>query len=118
MKHFSNEFCQMQLYDQFVVLTINENVEFTLEKASIIRDKLLQYYKSKNFVLISHRKHKHNVYPEIYKQGQLNNMKGLAVVSSHDEERDKAIIEQPLYGKSFVFFSCLEDAKSWAKGYF
>ncbi len=118
MKHFSNEFCQMQLYDQFVVLTLNENVDFTLDKASIIRDKLREHYKSKDFLMISHRKHTIHVAPDIYKQGQLSNMKGLAIVSSNDSERDQAIIEQQLYGKSFAFFNCLEEAKSWAEGYF
>ncbi|MBQ0733076.1 hypothetical protein [Aquimarina celericrescens] len=118
MEDFSNEFCQMQLYERFVVLTVNENVNFTLEKASVVRNKLSSYYESADFLMISYRKHKHKVSPEIYKQGLLPNMKGLAVVSSNDEERDQAIIEQPLYEKSFVFFSCLEDAKSWAKGYF
>ncbi len=118
MKHFSNEFCEMQLYDQFVVLSINENIDLTLEKASIIRDKLRKFYNSKDFIMISHRKHQHNVSPKIYKQGQLDNMKGLAIVSENIEERGKAVIEQSMYGKSFAFFSCLEKAKSWAEGYF
>ncbi len=118
MEHFSNEFCQMELYDQFVVLTINENESLTLDKASVIRDKLRSHYKSKDFLMISYRKYKHNISNKIYKQGQLPNMKGLAVVSSDDRERDKAVIEQSLYGKTFVFFSCIEEAKSWAEGYF
>ncbi|GAA4274160.1 hypothetical protein U6A24_21970 [Aquimarina gracilis] len=118
MKHFSNEFCEMQLYDQFVVLTINENIDLTLEKASIIRDKLTKFYKSKDFIMISNRKHKHNVSPQIYKEGQLSNMKGLAIVSTDNEERGKAEIEQSMYGRSFAFFTCLEEAKSWAEGYF
>ncbi|GAA4278970.1 hypothetical protein GCM10022259_36950 [Aquimarina mytili] len=108
----------MQLYDQFVILTINENVNFTLDKASIIRDQLRKYYKSKDFLMISHRKHNINVTPDIYKQGQLSNMRGLAIVSDNSEERDKAIIEQQLYGRSFAFFNTLEDAKSWAEAYF
>ncbi|MDY8136322.1 hypothetical protein [Aquimarina sp. 2201CG5-10] len=118
MEPYSNEFCQMELYDRYTILIINENVNFTLEKATILRDKLRDYYKSKDFVMISYRKYKHDVSIDIYKQGQLPNMKGLAIVSSSDEERDKAIMEQPLYGKSFAFFNNLEGAKSWAEGYF
>ena len=118
MNHFSNEFCQMELYDRYVVLTINENVDLTLDKASILRDKLKEHYKSKDFVLISHRKYKHHVSADIYKYGQLTNMKGLAIVSGDNEERERAVIEQQLYGKSFTFFCNLEDAKSWAEGYF
>ncbi len=118
MEHFSNEFCQMQLYDRFVILVINENVTLTLEKASKVRQKLREYYKSQDFLMISHRKYDHDVSPEVYKQGQLDNMKGLAIVSNSEKERDRAISEQPLYDRSFVFFTCLEEAKSWAEGYF
>ncbi|EZH75277.1 hypothetical protein ATO12_00435 [Aquimarina atlantica] len=118
MEHFSNEFCQIDLYDQYAILTINENVEFSLGRASILRDKLKKHYESKSFIMISHRKFEHKVSPEIYKQGVLDNMKGLAIVSSSDKERDKAILEQPLYGKSFAFFSTLEEAKAWAKSFF
>ena len=118
MKHFSNEFCQMELHDQFVILTINENVDLTLDRASIIRDKLREHYKAQDFLMISYRKFKHNVSTDIYKQGQLSNMKGLAIVSEDDEVRNKAIMEQELYGKSFVFFSCVDEAISWAEAYF
>lgn len=118
MEHFTNEFCEIELHDKFSILTVNENVDFTLHKASIIREKLRDYYKSKDFIMISYRKYKHEISSEIYKKGQLDNMKGIAIVSSDNKERDKAIIEQPLYGKSFTFFSTLEEAKSWAKSFF
>jgi len=118
MKHFSNEFCEMQLFDRFVILTVNENVDFTLEKASIIRDTLLDFYKSKYFVMITNRKNNHSISPNIYKKGLLDTMKGLAVVSTNDKERERAINEQNLYGGSFAFFTDLEEAKSWAQAYF
>lgn len=118
MEHFTNKFCELELHDKYAILTVNENVDFTLDKASIIRQKLRDYYKSKKFIMISQRKYPHKISTEIYKKGQLENMKGLAIVSSNNKERDKAIIEQPLYGKSFTFFSTLEEAKSWAKSFF
>lgn len=118
MEHFTNKFCELELHDKYAILTVNENVDFTLDKASIIRQKLRDYYKSKYFIMISHRKYPHKISTEVYKKGQLESMKGLAIVSSDNKERDKAIIEQPLYGKSFTFFSTLEEAKSWAKSFF
>ncbi|MBQ4822571.1 hypothetical protein [Aquimarina sp. MMG016] len=118
MDVYSNEFCQMELHDRFVIVTMNENVNLTLTEATILRDKLKKYYNSNHFVMISHRKYKHKVCDQVYKQGQLPNMKGLAIVSSDDKERDRAMIEQQLYGKSFTFFEDLEEAKSWAEGYF
>ncbi|MCK8520612.1 hypothetical protein M0D21_03475 [Aquimarina sp. D1M17] len=118
MQHFSNEFCKIDFYNQFVILVINENVNFTLDKASVIREKLREHYQTRDFLMISYRKFNHNVSEEVYKQGQLPNMKGLAVVSDKKEERDKALIEQQLYGRSFVFFTCIDEAISWAEGYF
>lgn len=118
MEHFTNEFCELELHDKYAILTVNENVDFTLHKAFIVREVLHDYYRSKGFIMISHRKYPHKISAEIYKKGQLENMKGLAIVSSNNKERDKAIIEQPLYGKSFTFFSTLEEAKSWAKSFF
>ncbi|GGX15949.1 hypothetical protein [Aquimarina muelleri] len=118
MEHFTNEFCEIELHDKYSILTINENIDFTLNKASIIREKLRSYYKSKDFIMISYRKHQHKVSAEVYKKGQLENMKGLAIVSNNNKEREKAIIEQPLYDKSFTFFSTIEEAKSWAKSFF
>ncbi|MEW7277136.1 hypothetical protein ABW636_00905 [Aquimarina sp. 2201CG1-2-11] len=118
MKHFSNEFCELELFEHYVVVTIQENVNFTLEKATVIRDKLRKYYKSKHFILISNRKFNHTVSYDIYKHGALSNMKGIAIVSTNCEERNKALKEQPLYGKSFTFFDSVEDAKSWAETFF
>ncbi len=118
MEHFSNEFCQIALYDQFAILTLNENINLTLEKASIIRNKLREHFKSKDFLMINYRKHKNEISTEVYERGQLSNMKGLAIVSDDNEERNKAFTEQHLYDKSFVFFSTIEEAKSWAENYF
>ena len=118
MKHFSNEFCELELFEHYAVVTIQENVSFTLQKANIIRDRLRKYYKSKHFILISNRKFNHTVSVDIYKQGALPNMKGIAIVSTNCEERDKALKEQLLYGKSFTFFDSVEEAKSWAETFF
>lgn len=118
MEHFTNEFCELELYNRYAIITVNENVDFTLTKASLIREKLRNYYKSNDFIMISHRKYQHKICSEVYKQGQLDNMKGLAIVSSSDEERDKAAIEQPMYNKPFTFFKTLEEAKSWAEVFF
>lgn len=118
MDLFTNDFCQMEMYDQYVVLTLEEHTEFDLKKATVIRQQLNHYYTQKNFVLINHRKYKQKISIDIYKQGQLNNMKGLAIVSDDDKEREIALVEQQMYGKSFVFFRTLEEAKSWAEGYF
>lgn len=118
MELYSNDFCNLELYDRFVIVTISEDILFTLDKANIIRKKLSSHFKTKNFLLISNRKNNHIVSEDIYKQGLLSNMKGLAIVSSEKTERDRAMIEQKLFDKSFAFFETIDEAKSWAEAYF
>ncbi|GAA0722788.1 hypothetical protein GCM10009430_25530 [Aquimarina litoralis] len=114
----TTDFCTIELYEKFAIITVNKGITFTLEKANIIRKELRSFYKDKKFVLISNRLNNHEVSIDVYKQGQLSNMKGLAIVSKEKTDRDKALEEQKLFDKSFVFFDCLEEAKSWAISYF
>ncbi|MDH7446611.1 hypothetical protein [Aquimarina sp. 2201CG14-23] len=118
MELYTNDFCTVELYEKFVIVTINEDVTLTLDRANIIRKKLRSHYGEKSFLMISYRKHNHQVSSEVYRQGQLTNMKGLAIVSKEKTDRDKAIMEQKLFDKSFAFFENLEEAKSWAESYF
>jgi len=118
MKLCATEFYEIELHEQYAVLKLLESKEFTLEKANIIRKELAAFYGKNKFVLINYRKYNFDVSEDIYRQGQLENMKGLAIVSELKTERDKALIEQRLYDKSFAFFDCLEEAISWAKNYF
>ena len=108
----------MELYAKYVILTIYEEVELNLAKASVIRQKLSEAFKDNDFLMISNRKFKHTVTNEVYRKGHLANMKGLAIVSDSEEEREKAINEQKMYNKSFAFFKELDDAKSWAESFF
>ncbi|KAA1244745.1 hypothetical protein [Aquimarina sp. RZ0] len=119
MELYNNDFCTMELYDRFVIITNKEGTILTLEKANTIRKKLKNYYGNQSFLMISIRKEANKVLEEVYKQGQLSNMKGIAIVSANNnKERDKAIAEQKLFDKSFVFFDTIDEAKSWAESYF
>ncbi|SEK34176.1 hypothetical protein SAMN04487910_0298 [Aquimarina amphilecti] len=118
MQLHTTDFCSIELFENYVIITVNEGVNLTLDKANIIRKKLRSYYKDQKFLLISNRENNHEVSDDIYKQGQLSNMKAIAIVSKKKTERDKAIIEQKLFDKSFAFFENLEEAKSWAQSYF
>ncbi len=118
MELYSNDFCEIKFYPNFAIITVEKDVVFTLEKASSVRKKLRSFYKNKNFVMITHRKNNHQMSEEVYHHGILDNMKGLAIVSNEKSERDKAMIEQRLFDKSFAFFDTIEEAESWAKAYF
>jgi len=118
MELHTTDFCTIEFQEKYTIITINKDVILNLDKANAIRKKLRSYYNSKNFIMITNRKNSHKVSDEVYKQGQLPNMKGLAIVSKEKTERDNAIIEQKLFDKSFAFFENLEEARSWAASYF
>ncbi|WP_271783580.1 hypothetical protein [Aquimarina algiphila] len=112
------KFYELEFYNSFVIVTIFKDVLLTLNKANIVREEIKSYYKSKDFIMITNRKFRHEVSDEVFRQGQPSNMRGLAIVSKEKTERDIALIQQKLYDKSFAFFTTLEEAKSWAEGYF
>ncbi|WP_344925951.1 hypothetical protein [Aquimarina addita] len=118
MNLYKNEFCKMEFYTKFVIITFIEDFILTLSLANQIREKLCSYYGDENFIMINNRVHPLEISKEVYKHGQLANMKGLAFVSKQKTERDKALIEQRMFDKSFAFFEDLENAKSWANSYF
>ena len=118
MVEVKTDFCKIEFYNRYVIVTFNENIFVNLPKAQEVRNKFREYYGNKDFVLITNRKYQHQVAEEVYEQGQLKNMKGLAIVSDKRTERDKAMSEQKLFDKSFVFFNTLEEAISWADTYF
>jgi len=91
-----NDFCEIDLHDTFVIVTIFEGEVLTLKKATLIRKKLISYYRKKDFVMISNRTYNLKIEDEVYKQGQLPNMKGLAIVSQHKTERVKTKQNLPI----------------------
>ncbi|TPN89164.1 hypothetical protein [Aquimarina algicola] len=112
------KFYDLEFHTSYVIITIHKGVFVTLDKANIIREDIKSHFGNKSFIMITNRKFEHEVAEEVFRLGQLPNMKGLAIVSQRKTERDKAMIEQGLYDRSFAYFNTLEEAKSWAEGYF
>ena len=112
------DFCDIELYHSYVIITIHKDIDLCLTRASVIRELLQNHFGQTPFVMISNREYKHTVQPEVYRKGQLKNMKGLAIVSTQKTERDQALIDQKMFDKSFAFFHDMETAKSWASDYF
>lgn len=116
-KHVS-DFCELYLYDTYAILRVFENEHLDLKKNDWIREKYSEHFGSKEFVVVADRRFHHTLDLNIYKDGKMKNKKGLAIVSSMEEERERALTEQKLFPHSFTFFNSLEDACSWAKHFF
>lgn len=117
-KRLASEFCELYLYDHYALLRVYENEHLDLKKNDWIRKNYREHFGSREFVVVADRRFHHTLDLEIYKNGKLKNKKGMAIVSSMEEERERALVEQELFPHSFAFFESLEDARSWAEHFF
>jgi hypothetical protein len=106
---------QVDIYNNLMVATINEGITLTLERAFELIGISEIHFRNKNFVYITTRKNSYAVDPTIYSQiFFLENLKGIAIVSTKDIDAHNIKIEQHFYKKPMQLFSTLEDAKAWA----
>ncbi len=117
-KKVSSDFCDLYLYDTYAILRVFKDEHLDREKNNWVRSQYKQQFGTREFVVIADRRFNHTVDLDIYKNGKMKNKKGLAIVSTMEEERERALVEQKLFPHSFAFFNNLEDAISWAKSFF
>lgn len=117
-KKLVSDFCELYLYDTYAILQVFENQHIDLAKNEWIRTKYKEHFGNKEFVVIADRRFQHTMDLNIYSQGKMKNKKGLAIVSSMEKEKERALVEQKLFPRSFAFFNSLIDAESWAKNFF
>ena len=109
------DFCEMHIYDFYVVVIINEGVTLTPAHNQTLINIVDTYYKNKKFVYITHRLHSYSVDPAIYfETSKIKNLAGFAVVSNDYKAKSNAEVEKLFLSKPFEIFSTLEDAISWA----
>lgn len=113
-----SDFCELYLYDTYAILRVFENEHLDLKKNDWIRTQYKEHFGNKDFVVVADRRFHHTLDLDIYKNGKMKNKKGLAIVSTLEEEMERALVEQKLFPHSFAFFNSLEDARSWAEAFF
>lgn len=113
-----SDFCEIDLYDTDAILCVFEGQHLDLEKNDWIRSRYKEHFGNKEFVVVANRKFDHTIDLNIYKDGKMKTKKGMAIVSTMEKDRERALVEQELFPHSFAFFTSLEDAKSWAKHFF
>ncbi len=112
------DFFEATFYDKYVILKVFENIIVGKKEANIIQNKYKEHYGTKEFVVISDRRLKHDIDLNIYKHGLIKNIKGIAIVSNHPEELERAMLQQKYFKYSFALYPNLEDAIAWAESFF
>jgi len=108
-------FCDMTIYNHYVVTVMKEGVNITPEYNSILVGVAETYFLDKPFIYITHRLNSYSVDPKIYYEtSKIENLKGFAVVSNNYKSKINAQIEQRFYQKPFEIFTELNKAFEWA----
>lgn len=106
----------MTLYNDYLIVVINEGEHIVPEQNQVLVDIANSYYEDRPFVYITYRKYSYSVDPSIYiKTSQINNLKGFAVVAEALVSKGNAEIERMFLDKPFEIFTSLEDAITWSK---
>ena len=110
------DFCEMHIYDSYLVNIINEGVTISPEHNQVLLNVVDTYYQNKKFVYITHRLKSYAVDPKTYfETSKINNLKGFAVVSKDYKAKTNAEVEKLFFAKPFEIFDTLNEAIAWAK---
>jgi len=105
----------MHIYDNYMIVIINEGVTVTPEHNNVLLNVADTYYKNKPFVYITHRLHSYAVDPAIYKEtSKIENLTGFCVVSADYKAKRNAEIEKLFLNKPFEILNSIEEATIWA----
>jgi len=110
------EFCNINIYDNYMIVVMNAGVNINLEHNSILADIAHTYFKNNPFVYITHRVNSYSVDTAIYKEtSKIPNLAGFCVVSKNFMAKSTAQIEKLFLNKPFEIFDSIEEATAWAK---
>ena len=109
------DFCNMTIYDNYIITVINEGITLLEKHNSILIKVAESYFVDKPFIYITNRINSYSVDPKIYfNTAQIPNLKGFAVVTNNYQAKVNAKIEKMFFNKPFEIFIELEDAITWA----
>lgn len=109
------DFCNMTIYDNYIITVINEGITLLEKHNSILIKVAESYFVDKPFIYITNRINSYSVDPKIYfNTAQIPNLKGFAVVTNNYQAKVNAKIEKMFFNKPFEIFTELEDAITWA----
>ncbi len=113
----TTEYFSLRFYSNYVIAEAHES---TVVNSFVARGTLkiiFEFYKGRDFVLISNRKNNYTVEMDSYSPKLMKKIRGMAVVSQNPFVKEKASVEQLQFDQSFAFFENLEDARGWADSF-
>ncbi|WP_452602565.1 hypothetical protein [Pontimicrobium sp. MEBiC06410] len=109
-------FCKIQFYKNYAICNVYEGETICIEKCNRQTKAILNHFKNKPFVYITHRVNSYAVDPIIYKEtSNVKSLIGFAVVSENSNARQAAQVEKLFLKKPFEIFNDLQLAIKWAE---
>ncbi len=109
---------EIELHQNYAILRVFENEHVCQQKAKETFKELKSFFKTENFILISHRTKNYTIDKEVFEKATLKNLIAFGVVSNQPKARERAIEEQNYFNRNFAFFEELQDAIDWSKTFF
>ncbi|SDS62778.1 hypothetical protein SAMN04515667_2605 [Formosa sp. Hel1_31_208] len=114
--HLTLDFCEVHLYDNYMVVTVNTGENISLEYHHVLQGIADTHFKDTPFVYITHRINSYSVDPSVYAEtSKIKNLVGFCVVSKNYMAKSAAKIEQLFLDKPFEIFDTLPEAIEWSK---
>ncbi|MDC8004109.1 hypothetical protein POV27_08595 [Aureisphaera galaxeae] len=108
------DFVQVEIYDQYALLTIQEGIVFDLPKLGSLFEVFEQYYPDKPFGYISDRKFDFSVNPTCYLEVSNHpRLMSIAVLCHTESSYNTAQFEKAFYKRPFGVFYSMEECEAW-----
>jgi len=110
------EFCTVSIYENYLIVVINEGIHVTPEYNEILEAIVVKYFRKTPFVYLTWRKNSYSVDPAIYKKTlQINNLVGFGIIVNAIGSSAKAQIEKAFISIPFQIFETKEEAEDWVQ---
>ncbi len=111
---YTLDFCDLDVYDDYVISRIHEGVVTKPEMLKVFLKLMYVHYKNKPFVYVSHRIHSFSINPAIHAQSsKIPNLLGIAVVSTDPMQNEQIKMEKLFFKKEFELFQTIDEALIW-----
>lgn len=108
------DFAKLNFFNNYVMCYINEGEIIHLEKTKKLIREIVNHFKEKSFVYVSHRIHSYSVDPEVYVEtSKTKTLAGFVVISNNDRSIKNALFEKLFLNKPFHIFKTIEEAVPW-----
>lgn len=110
------DFCEIEIYDNYLIAVIYEGINLTPDKNDILLTIATKNFKTSNFGYITNRIHSYSFDPSIYLEtSKIENLVSFAVASAKSINITNIQVEKLFFNKPFNQFNKLSEAIKWIK---